>query len=65
MNWIIYIYPGKETTVQVSLGFPEKLSCVYPEYNAEESWEVIAQPNGDLVDTKTGRNLYCIYATKY
>lgn len=58
---IIYIYPEKETTVQVSLGYPEKLSCVYPKYDAEKGWEVIAKLNGDLVDTKTGRNLYCLY----
>ena len=58
---VIYIYPETETTVQVSVGHPEKLSCVYPEYDAEEGWEVIAKPNGDLVDTKTGRNLYCLY----
>jgi hypothetical protein len=58
---VIYIYPETETTVQVSVGYPEKLSCVYPEYDKEEGWEVIAQPNGDLVDRKTGRNLYCLY----
>ena len=58
---IIYIYPETETIVQVSVGYPEKLSCVYPEYDTEEGWKVIAQPNGDLVDTKTGRNLYCLY----
>ena len=58
---VIYIYPEVETTVQVSVGYPEKLSCVYPKYEAEEGWEVIAKPNGDLVDTKTGRNLYCLY----
>lgn len=57
---VIYIYPETETQVQVSVGYPEKLSCVYPEYS-EDGWEVIAKPNGDLVDTKTGRNLYCLY----
>ena len=58
---IIYIYPETETTVQVSVGHPEKLSCVYPEYDTEEGWKVIAKPNGDLVDIKTGKNLYCLY----
>ena len=57
---IIYIYPETETTVQVTVGHPEKLSCVYPEYS-EEGWKVIVKPNGDLVDTKTGKNLYCLY----
>ena len=58
---VIYIYPETETKVQVSVGYPEKLSCVYPEYDTEEGWEVIAKPNGDLIDTRTGRNLYCLY----
>ena len=58
---IIYIYPETETTVQVSVEYPEKLSCVYPEYDIENGWEVIAKPNGDLVDTKSGRNLYSLY----
>ena len=56
---IIYIYPEQETKVSVTVGRPENLTHTYPKY--EESWEVIAKPNGDLVDCKTGRNLYALY----
>jgi len=56
---IIYIYPEVETKVEVRLGKPEKLTCTYPKY--ENSWNVIAKPNGNLIDAKTGRNLYALY----
>ena len=56
---IIYIYPTEETKVSVKVGRPENLSHTYPKY--ENGWEVIAKPNGDLIDTKTGRNLYALY----
>ncbi len=56
---IIYLYPEKETEVSVKVGYPEKLTVTYPEY--ENGWNVIAKPNGDLKDIKTGRNLYSLY----
>ena len=56
---IIYIYPTEETKVSVKVGRPENLSHTYPKY--ENGWEVIAKPNGDLKDTKTGRSLYALY----
>lgn len=56
---IIYIYPEKETQVSVELSNPEYLTTTYPKYN--NSWEVIAKPNGDLTDIKTGRKLYSLY----
>ena len=56
---IIYLYPTDETEVSVNLGNPEKLTHTYPKY--ENSWNVVAKPNGDLQDLKTGRNLYALY----
>ena len=56
---IIYIYPEQETKVTVKVGKPEKLTHTYPKY--ENGWEVTAKPNGDLLDCKTGRNLYALY----
>lgn len=56
---IIYLYPETEQEVSVELGNPEKLSCSYPKY--EDGWKVLAKPNGDLTDLKTGRNLYALY----
>lgn len=56
---IIYLYPTEETRVNISLGRPENLTHTYPKYI--DSWNVIAKPNGDLIDLKTGRNLYALY----
>ncbi len=56
---IIYLYPEQEISVEVKFQYPEKLTCTYPKY--ENSWNVTAKPNGDLVDNKTKRNLYALY----
>lgn len=56
---IIYLYPTEETNVSVKLLYEDKLTCTYPKYKSE--WNVLAKPNGDLVDLKTGRNLYSLY----
>lgn len=56
---IIYIYPEKEQEVTVSVSNPEKFTTTYPKY--EGNWQVIAKPNGELTDIKTGRKLYALY----
>lgn len=56
---IIYLYPQKETELSVKLGKPENLTCSYPKY--ENGWNVIAKPDGTLIDTDTGRSLYALY----
>lgn len=56
---IIYLYPKEETEVFVNLGYPEKITCSYPNYI--NSWNVIAKPNGDLIDLNNGRKLYSLY----
>ena len=56
---IIYLYPEEEIQITVTLGKYENTTCVYPEYN--DGWNVIAKPNGDLIDLNTGRNLYALY----
>ena len=49
----MYNYPEEEQEVNVKVGNPERLTHTYPKY--EESWNVIAMPNGDLTDTITFR----------
>lgn len=56
---IIYLYPEEETKVEVELPKDDRLIVSYPKY--EDSWEVIAKENGDLVYLETGRNLYSLY----
>lgn len=56
---IIYLYPKEETKVSVNLEYSNKITCSYPKY--VDGWNVLAKPNGDLVDLKSNRNLYALY----
>ena len=56
---IIYLYPEEEIRISVKLGKKENITCSYPEY--KNGWNVIAKPDGTLVDIETGRNLYALY----
>ena len=56
---IIYFYPEQTTELNVKLGYPENLTCSYPKY--ENGWNIIANPDGSLIDINTGRNLYSLY----
>ena len=56
---IIYLYPKQETEVTVKVENPQNLTHTYPKY--ENEWKILAKPNGDLKDLKTGRNLYALY----
>ena len=56
---IIYLYPTEETQANVQLGNKEQITCSYPKYST--GWNVIAQPNGDLKDIDTNKNLYSLY----
>ena len=56
---IIYLDPEETTELSVTLGKPENITCSYPNY--ENGWNVIANHDGSLVDTNTGRNLYALY----
>lgn len=56
---IIYLYPEKETNVSVVLNRSEKITCSYPKYAT--GWNVLAKPNGDLIDLNNNKNLYALY----
>lgn len=56
---IIYLYPEEVTSVNVQLGYPDKLIASYPAYGA--GWSVTAHPCGKLVDNTSGRELYGLY----
>lgn len=56
---IIYLYPTKETEISVKLLKKENITYSYPKY--KDKWKVLAQPNGNLQDLSTGRNLYALY----
>lgn len=56
---IIYLYPTEDTEVSVKLLKDKKITCSYPKYKGE--WKVLAQPNGNLKDLSTNRQLYSLY----
>ena len=57
---ILYFYPTEATEINVKVRYPDRLTCTYPKYK-EDGWNILANPNGDLVDLETNRNLYCLY----
>lgn len=57
---ILYFYPTETTEINVKVRYPDRLTCTYPKYK-EDGWNILANPNGDLVDLETNRNLYCLY----
>lgn len=50
---IIYLYPKIKTEIDLKLNFNGKLLTTFPKY--DKSWEVIAEPNGQIFDKKTNR----------
>ena len=58
---IIYIYPEKEINLSVTLGYPNDITCSYPNYSQYNGWNVKAFPNGDLIDINSGKKLYSLY----
>ena len=56
---IIYLYPEETTELTVKLGYKENITTSYPKY--ENGWNVIANPNGRLIDKNTNRELYSLY----
>ena len=56
---IVYLYPQEEIEVSVELGQSDLLTVSYPKYN--NGWNVIAKPNGTLIDLNTNRELYSLY----
>ena len=46
---VIYLYPEEPMDISVQLNFKEsKFTTVYPKFNGKNTWNVHAQPNGEL-----------------
>ena len=58
---IIYLYPEKDEKINVKLKNIDLITTVYPNYDIENGWNVLAKQNGTLVDLNTNRNLYALY----
>lgn len=55
---IIYLYPEKEEKVKVKFKDKKLLTHTYPKYNDE--WNVIASPDGTLID-ENNKKYYALY----
>ena len=55
---LIYIYPTNDMNVKVKLGYPEKLTTTYPQY--DDDWDVYAKTDGTLIDSD-GKEYYGLY----
>lgn len=56
---VLYLYPtANNTLINVTFDKPNLLTTTYPKY--QNSWSVIANTNGDLID-KNGRYYYGLY----
>ncbi len=55
---ILYLYPTVPTVVTVTFQHPERLTTTYPKY--QESWKVLASPNGNLLD-ENQKSYYALY----
>jgi hypothetical protein len=58
---LIYLYPTEQTSVNVRVNFKGELTHTYPKYNAVQGWTVIAKPDGELTDEKTGKTYYNLF----
>lgn len=56
---VIYLRPENTTEVSVKLDYNGKLTSTYPAYN--DGWNVLASPDGTLIDPLTGREYYCLF----
>ena len=56
---VLYLYPEKETEVNVRLDYDGELTCTYPACG-ERGWTVIAAPDGTLTD-KAGQTYNYLY----
>jgi hypothetical protein len=52
---VIYLYPTKKERVRVDLSVDGTFTARYPAMNRASGWEVLAEPEGMLVDAKTER----------
>lgn len=57
---MIYLYPNEDNTnITIKLGNSNLLTTTYPKYN--DSWNVVANSDGNLYDLNTNRYYYGLY----
>jgi hypothetical protein len=57
----IYLYPTTAEDVNVKLSYPSGFAVTTPTYNPATGWNVLANPNGNLVNLSDGKNYPYLY----
>ena len=59
---VLYLYPTEKQEISVKVDLKnQQMIHPYPAYNAEKGWEIIASPDGNLVNKATGKSHYCLF----
>ncbi|MFA6376142.1 MAG: peptidoglycan-binding protein [Candidatus Paceibacterota bacterium] len=52
---VIYLYPTKQESINIKLDLAGKLIADYPNYDPVKGWDVIAYPDGRLINKADGK----------
>jgi hypothetical protein len=58
---VIYLYPKEKTDINVNLDYQGEITCLYPKYNKDNTWEVTAYPDGRIIDKLDNREYSYLY----
>jgi hypothetical protein len=59
---VLYLYPTEKQEISIKVDLKnQQMIHPYPAYNAEKGWEIIASPDGNLVNKATGKSHYCLF----
>lgn len=58
---VIYLYPKDKTDINVKLDYKGEITCLYPKYNKDNTWEVTAYPEGKIINKLDNREYSYLY----
>ena len=58
---IIYLYPKEKIDINVNLDYKGEITCLYPKYNKDNTWEVTAYPDGKIINKLDNREYSYLY----
>jgi len=58
---VIYLYPKQKTDISVNLDYKGKITCLYPKYDKDNTWEVTAYPDGKIINKLDNREYSYLY----
>jgi hypothetical protein len=58
---VIYLYPKQKTDISVNLDYKGEITCLYPKYDKENTWNVTAYPDGKIINKSDNREYSYLY----